>query len=73
MNQELSKEAQHYHKRIIDDAEKSKLSIKINSELIQKTSNNLELGAIVRRMMNDQIERAEDYINYIRNISNATN
>jgi len=73
MNQKLARDAQHYHKRMIEDAEESKSFIKIDAAIIHDTSNNLELGALVRKMMQDKIERANEHINYIKNIDNATN
>ena len=73
MNQNLFKDAQHYHKRMIEDAEESKSFIKIDAEIIHNNSNNLELGALVRQMMHDKIKRADEHINYIKNIDNATN
>jgi hypothetical protein len=63
----------HYHRRMIEDGEEWKTFINIPAQVIAENSDDQELGRIVREMLMKKIKQTDEHINYIKNISNATN
>jgi len=66
----MSKESEYYHRRMIEDAEEWKTFLKIDASLIRETSNDEKLGALVRSLMNEKLEKIEEHIKHIKNAKN---
>jgi len=63
----------YYHRRIIEDAEEWKNFINVPAQVIEENVDDREPGRIVREMLAKKVEQANEHINYIKNINNATN
>jgi hypothetical protein len=58
---------------MIEDGEEWKNFINVPAQVIAENEDDQELGRIVREMLAKKVKEANEHINYIKNISNATN
>jgi len=61
-----------YHRQIIEMANEAKTKIVISGNIIKNEQSNEELGKIVRMMYEEQCKQANEHIEYIKSLQNAS-